>query len=351
MGMDPITIGLGATAVGGLLGGIGGAKKSGGGTTTTSQTSAPWDPQQQYLTSGFSDARTALDNALKNPVYDGQRVADLTGYQTNAANTLGNYAQNNAYLAGQATDAASSLLGAGANFGNNAQNIYNQYAGVDPTQQILGIANQYANNPYVDGMIDASGRDVTRQLNEQTLPTLNRQFSGTGNTNSTRAGVQSAIAERGARDRLTDLSSQIRGQFFGQGLTDGKNQYNQNLANSLLANQGLLESYKNGQNGLQNAQDLASGYFNQGNTAGGLFQTQNQNVLNANMAQFNEANQNPLNFINQYMTAVGGKYGGSSTGSETAPTTGGGFMGAVTGALGGALGGAGAGSKLGSLFG
>jgi hypothetical protein len=340
-------IGLGSA----VLGGIGGAKGSGGGTTTTSTSSAPWQPQQQYLTSGFSDARTALDNALKNPVYQGQRVADLNPFQTGAANTLGNFSQNNAFLADQATGAANSLLQPGANFGNNAADIYGRFAGVDPTQQIMNTAGQYANNPYVDGMIDSAGRDVTRQLNENTLPTLNRQFSGTGNTNSTRAGVQSAIAERGAADRLADMSSDIRGRFFGQGLTEGRNQYNQNLSNSLLANQGLLESYRNGMTGLQNAQGLATGFFNQGNLAGGMFQNQNQNQLNADMAQFNETNKNPLDFIQQYMQTVGGNYGGTSTGTSTAPKTGGGFMGGLTGALGGLSGGLGLASKVAPMFG
>lgn len=343
-------VGAAIAAGGALLGGIAGSKGSGGGTTTTTSSSAPWQPQQEYLTSGFKDARTALDNALKNPVYTGQRVADLNPFQTQGADTLGNYSLANSYLANNATNAANSLLTPGASFGNNAADIYSRFAGVDPTQSILDTASQYANNPYVDGMIDSAGRDITRQLNENTLPTLNRQFSGTGNTNSTRAGVQAAIAERGTADRLADMSSDIRGKFFGQGLTEGRNQYNQNLNNSILANQQLLESYRNGQNGLTNAQQLANGYFNQANTAGGLYQTQEQKNLDAAMAQFNETNKNPLNFIQQYMQTVGGNYGGTSTGTSTAPKTGGGFMGALTGALGGASGALGLGSQLSGAF-
>lgn len=341
-----------AIAAGGaILGGIGGSQSKGGGTTTTSTSSAPWQPQQQYLTSGFSDARTALDNALKNPVYQGQRVAGLNPFQTGAADTLGNYSQTNSGLAQSATNAANGMLTPGSQYGNNAANLYSQYNGVDPTQQILGTASQYANSPYADGMIDAAGRDVSRQLNEQTLPGLNRQFSGTGNTNSTRAGVESAIAQRGASDRLTDMSNSIRGNLFNTGLTQGQNQYNQNLQNSLAANNQLYNAYNVGQNGLQNAQQLATGYFNQGNTAGGLYQNQNQNELNAQLAAFNEANNNPLDFIQKYMQSVGGSYGGTSTGTSTAPETGGGVMGGLTGALGGLSGGLGVASKFGDVFG
>lgn len=337
---------IAAPIAGAVLGGIGGAKSSGGGTTTTSSSSAPWQPQQQYLTQGFGAASTALNNALANPVYQGQRVADLNGFQTSGANQAGGFATNNFGQAQNLTNIAGGLVNSGASFGSNAQNIYNQYAaGIDPTQQILANANQYASNPYIDGLIDASGRDLTRQLNEQTLPTLNRQFAGTGNTNSTRAGVESAIAQRGAADRLADMSSQIRSQFFGKGLDLSQNQYNQNLTNSLQANRGLLDSYNAGNNGLNNGADLANSYFNMANDAGSVFQNQDQNRLNANMAQFNEQNQNPLKYINQYMQAVDGNYGGTSSGTSTAPKTGGGWQGAITGVLGGGLGGLGAASQ------
>lgn len=335
-----------AIAAGGaILGGIGGMQKKGGGTTTSSQTSAPWQPQQQYLTQGFSAAGDALTNALDNPVYTGPRVAGLNPFQTNSANTLGSFAGDTAGNAYNFMNAGNSNLNASANFGNNAANLYSAYAGVDPTQSILANANQYANNPYVNGLIDASGRDVTRQLNENTLPTLNRQFSGTGNTNSTRAGVESAIAQRGTADRLADMSSQIRSQFFGQGLNMAQNQFNQNLQNSLAVNRQLGDAGNLGSNQLINGQNYATNSFNQGQNAGNVFQTQEQNQLNANMAQFNEANQNPLDYIKQYMASVGGNYGGTSSGTSTAPQTGGGFMGAITGALGGGIGGIGAASQ------
>lgn len=335
---NPVSVITGGAA---LLGGLGGSQGSGGGTTTQSATRAPWEPQQDYLTYGFGQAKDALGNALKNPVYTGQRVADLNPYRAQGADTLASFANQYFNTANQANQNSMGMMNSGAGFGNNAQNIFNRYSGVDPTGQILNNANQFANNPYVDGMIDASGRDVTRQLNEQTLPGLNRQFSGTGNTNSTRAGVQAAIAERGAADRLADMSSNIRGQFFGKGLDMSQNQYNQDLRNQLLANEPLLQAFNAGTNGLNRSQELASGFFDQLNAAGNTFQGQNQAVLDANRAQFNETNQNPLDFINSYMRAVGGDYGGTSNSTTTAPTTGGGIGGAISGVLGGALGGIG----------
>lgn len=339
MGMDPVTVGIGAS----VLGGLAGSQGSGGGTTTSS--SNPWEPQQDYLKYGFGSAKDALGNALQNPVYNGQRVAGLNPFQTSGANWLGNFTQSNGFNTANAVNgAATGMLNGGAAYGGNANDIYAR-ASADPTGQILNTASQYANNPYVNGLIDSSSRDVTRNLYENQLPGVGLRASGTGNTNSTRAGVESAILQRGAADRLTDLSSNIRSQFFNTGLAQGQNQYNQNLSNMLNANSGLLNSYNAGLNGAGVGQGIAAGNFDALNAAGGLYQNQNQNELTANMNQFNEGNANPLSYIQQYMQTVGGNYGGSS--SSTAPTVGGGLGGMVTGALGGGLGALGTMGKLG----
>lgn len=229
-----------------------------------------------------------------NPAYSGQRVADLNQFQTGSANTLGGFANRFTPMAqGAAAGLGMANIGAGANFGSNAQNIFNQFSG-DPTQQILGAAGQYANNPYVDGLINASSRDVVRNLYENDLTGAGLRASGTGNTNSTRAGVESAILQRGAADRLADMSSNIRSQFFGQGLGMAQNQYNQNLSNMLQANQGLLQAGQFGLDSLGNAQNFASTGFGQGQAAGGVFQGQNQAELDANRAQFDEGLANRL---------------------------------------------------------
>lgn len=338
MGMDPVTVGIGAS----VLGGLAGSQGSGGGTTTSQ--SNPWEPQQDYLKYGFSSAKDALGNALQNSTYTGPRVAGLNPFQTNGANWLGNFTQNQGFgNTNLINNASAGLLNGGAAYGGNANAIFDR-ASQDPTQSILSTANAYANSPYANGLIDASSRDVTRNLYENQLPSAGLRASGTGNTNSTRAGVESAILQRGAADRLTDLSSSIRSNLFNTGLSQGQSQYNQNLTNMLNANSGLLNSFNSGVAGLNTGQGYAAGNFDALNAAGGLYQNQNQNQLNANMAQFNEANANPLSYIQQYMQSVGGNYGGTS--SSTAPTVGGGLGGALTGALGGGLGAFGTMGKL-----
>ena len=244
-------------------------------------------PTQEYAnTAGVNFTQ----DVMANPAYSGQRVAGLNPFQTSGADFTGNFAQNFGQgFAQNLTGSGNSMLNAGAGFGQNANSIYSQYSGIDPTQQILANANSYANNPYADGMIDAANRDVTRGLYEQQLPTLARGLAGSGNTNSTRGGVESAILQRGAADRMADTASNIRGTLFNTGLGQAQSQFNQNLQNSLQANQGLLSAYQTGgQAGLQGL-GANGDLFNQMQAAGGVYQGYDQNLLNANKSYFDES--------------------------------------------------------------
>ena len=333
-----------ALAVGGtaLLGGIAGSQKQGGGTTTTSSTSAPWEPQQPFITWGFDQAKNYTQNALNNPVYQGQRVADLNSFTTNAANLAGNFAPQGFTYGQNALNLGQNVANTGSQFAGNAADLYSLYADPNGAQN---LGNSYANSSVAQGLIDASSRDVTRNLYENQLPTLAKAAAGSGNTNSTRAGVESAIAQRGAADRLADISSGVRNQFFNQGV----NQYNQNLQNSLAANSQLYNAYGTGTQNLATGMNLVNNAFNMGTAAGDIYQTQQQKELDAEKAKFDETNQNPLNYLSQYMGLIGGNYGGTSTGTSTAPSYGGGIGGALTGALGGASAGLGMAGKLGYL--
>lgn len=279
-----------------------------------------WDiarPTQQYLnTTGTSFTQ----DVMNNPAYTGKRVADLNPYSINAANQTGQFSNNVGNFAPQAmTFSGMGNLMSANNVGNNAQGIFNR-ASIDPTQSFLSTANQYANNPYVDDLIDASGRDVTRQLYENQIPGINRSASGTGNINSTRAGVQQGIAERGAGDRLADMSNSIRSQFFGQGLNMAQNQYNQNLNNMLNANAGLLNAGTYGSSLVNGGQAYANNNFNLGNAAGGVFQNQNQNELNANKAVFDESMANRLAALQALSGIAANTQAKTSAGVATQPS-------------------------------
>lgn len=273
-------------------------------------------PTQQFLnTQGTNFAQSVFNN----PAYSGQRVADLNPFQTASANTLGSFAGNTSGLGYGLMNTGIGNLGASGNVGANAQDVFGR-ASMDPTQMIINQAGMFANNPFVDGMIDAAGRDTVRQLNEQALPSLARAAVGGGNTNSSRAGVESAILQRGAQDRLADISSGIRSQFFGRGLDMAQNQFNQNLSNMMNANQGLMQAGQFGAGLIGTGQDFATNNFQQGMGAGGVFQNQDQNVLNANMAQFNESIQNPLSVLQALSGVAANTQAKTAAGVATQPS-------------------------------
>ena len=66
----------------------------GGGTstTTTNSSSAPWSPQQPYLTSGFNQAQSAYNNGMNTGPYSGQFVAGTNPYMTSAEQGANGYA-------------------------------------------------------------------------------------------------------------------------------------------------------------------------------------------------------------------------------------------------------------------
>jgi hypothetical protein len=338
----------------GVAAAVGGAAIGAYGTMSAADTAAegqkaaaeaansPWSKAQPYILGGYDQAKTELNNNLTG-AYSGPRVADLNGFQTNGANSTGNWASTyGSQIPTQLYNGGTSMMNSGAAFGSNAQNIINQ-AGTDQTQNFLSQANQYANNPYVDGLIDANSRDITRNLNENTLPSLNLAAAGTGNTNSTRTGVSQAIAERGASDRLADVSSNIRSQFFNNGLNMAQSQYNTQQSLASNTNQQLGQAYQLGTGSLTGAQQANGNNFDQTQAAGGVFQNNQQQNLTANQAAYTEGQNTNLDLLAKYMGIINGAYGGSGvTGTVSNGTAAG-----IQGALGGAQAGLGLYGKLG----
>lgn len=332
MGIDPLTIGLGTAALGAVGGAMGGKDK----TTTQTGTSGPWAPQQDYLKYGFGQAQDAYNAANGLGTYSGQRVAGLNPFQTQGYNAAGNFGLGQGYDMGMnQANTGNDLLSGLSSYQNNANNLFGQYQNGDANQYALNTANQFANSPFLNGQIDAASRDITRNLNEQALPAALRSQVAGGNVNSTRAGVQDAILQRGAQDRIGDISSQMRGNAFNQGLTSGLNQYNQNLSNLLSTNNQLYNSGQAGSSLLNNGLSNVFSGLNNATAAGQGFQTQDQNVLDANRQAFSEQQNNQLDLLSKYMGLVNGNYGSQSTSTSTTPGAPGGIQGALGGALGG----------------
>lgn len=334
-------IGAGSSIVGGLLGGSDKTNNQTSGTTTVE----PWSAQQPYLKTGFQSGAGLYSQYLDAPWYQGQLYAGMNPMQQGAAMGAGQYAmgQGMGLSQGMVND-SQQFLGQGSNFLNAA----NQLAGfnpADPTQSNINNAGLYANNPYLDGAIDAASRDVTRNLTEDVLPGINRNAAATGNTNSTRTGVAEGIALRGAQDRLGDISSTIRADAYNSGLGLSEQARQANMS-AQLQGQGYgvdalntaigrgMDLRNQGLQGTLNMYDVLG-------RSGGQFQADSQGYANADFERWKGQYDKPWDLLSRYMGVAGGANWGSSTQQTTQNTTPGSWGGALQGALGGAAAGLG----------
>lgn len=329
-------IGAGSSIVGGVLGGAAGGTNQK--TGKTNSTVEPWKVQQPYIKTGFNSAAGLYGKYMDAPWYEGPIYAGMNSMQEGAATGAAGFA------GGQGMGLAQGMINDSQNYleqTNNFLSAANRMAGynpADPTQQNIQNAGQYANNPYLNGAIDAASRDVTRNLTEDVLPGINRSAAGTGNTNSTRTGIAEGIALRGAQDRLGDISSTIRADAYNSGLNLSEQGRQANMEGYLRGSgMGIdalntaigrgMDMRNQGMQGTVNMYDLMG-------RAGDKFQQNDQGYADANYTRWSGQYNQPWDLLSRYMGAVGGTNWGSTTASST--TNPGSTMGAIQGALGGA---------------
>jgi len=145
--------------------------------------------------------------------------------------------------------------------------------------------------------------------------------SGSGNTNSSRAGVAEALAQRAYDDRSADVAISLLDQLTGRGLNAQTNQFN--MMNSANANLGNMYNAALGQAG------TSAGFMNQG---GGILSTDAQNRLNDEKARFEAQRDFEMQQLNAYNTGILGGRGGNSLSGINAVTANP-FMGTMGGAM------------------
>lgn len=139
----------------------------------------------------------------------GGPAAQGSGVDMNLANQMANSA---------ATAGPAQVSGPNMNLASNAANLATG-AGVTTNQGLNpNDLSRYINNDILSGQINAASRDVVRNLTENVKPTIAANASMTGNSGSSRRAVQDAIAERGAADRVADISAGMRGNAYNQAL-------------------------------------------------------------------------------------------------------------------------------------
>lgn len=235
-----------------------------------------------YLEYGYKGGQAGLDYALDKGAYTGDTYANMNDMSTAGYNYMNNFGM------GQMNN-AQNFMNQGSQFANNYSDLYGR-AG----QDAIGDATNYAINNS-SPLVQAAMRDSTRQLNEQTLPGINMAASGSGNVNSSRAGVADAVARRSYDDRMADVTSNIQDNLANRYLTQNQNQF----ANQMNANNALANTYNTGFGMGGNIANMMTG-------AGNAFQTDAQNQINADKAQFEDDRDFQLNQYNKFMSGIMG---------------------------------------------
>lgn len=207
------------------------------GSSKTNVSNSPWETQAKYLKKGFERADQLYQDATQRGPWQGSLYPGMTELQRQGVSALAGAGQNLGLL-NSYRDALSTATGLAPQVAQQYGQVFQQ-AALDPTAEIARRGAVFASNPFVRGMVQAAVRDDVRQVAESILPGLDATAAASGNMNSTRAGVVEGIVKRGLADRIADVSSQLRGQLYQQGLGLGAGTYGQQLQGMLSATSGL----------------------------------------------------------------------------------------------------------------
>ena len=254
--------------IGGAMGLMGANKQAKAMDNANAANMASFNMYRPYVESNLGAADSALGGVLSQGSYQGDTLAGPNQFSVNTANNMGrigNVMQNT----------GSNIMGQTTGLGQNASDLYSQYMGMADSagQDRMATAMDYANNN-VDALADVALRDSRRNL-ASNLQQGNLNASGTGNMNSSRAGVADAIARRDFDDRAADVRTSLQNQLIDRSLQQQQRQFSDRgdaLNAASQANQGIMGAYGMGMN-------AAGEGANFGMNAGNFLQQQEQNRL------------------------------------------------------------------------
>ena len=275
-----------------------------------------------YIERSYDRAEGALNNSLDQGAYQGQTYANQNPY----------FSAGNHYMGGMGAmggQGAFDVMQQGQGFAGNYADLYKQ-GGADRMQQAQDYAIENSG-----GLVNAAMRDDRRNLQENTLTGIDQAASGSGNMNSSRAGVAEAVANRGFDDRQADVTASINQNLMNQSL----GQQNQQFRDQMMANQGLQQSYGQGINAIGQMGNFMTG-------AGNNLMNYQQGYLNDQRNRFENQRDFALDQNIKYQDGILGRavYNSAQNPQGVTANKGAGF-------LGGAMQGAGIGGNIAGFFG
>jgi hypothetical protein len=266
----------------------------GGGGESKSQTTL--DPkQQEYLQDLWGRAQGQLGQST---------VAPQTQQFQDYLQSVGGFSRQAQDMQQQAMGQAGQYGQIGGQAQDYLSNVFGQGGFQAPMQQgvDMGAVSSMVNNPLLDQQIQASTRDIGRNLWEQEMPGIASQAVGSGNVGSTRRGVAEGIAQRGAEDRASDVAAQMRGQAYEQALGIGAQQAGANQQSQLSSNQ-LNQQLASGTFG--QAGQLGQGSLGQGFQFGMGALTPQQQAAQMSQGYAQQQTMDPWTQLQLYQGALG----------------------------------------------
>ena len=239
----------------------------------------PLDWQRQPIRDIFKRSTMATDRLAKAGPPKVGMFAGMTDPTRNGINQLTDFANGvGGELAGGIANSAKSNTAAGANFGNNAADLYGRYGQGGAAGAIQGMTAGFMNDPILQAQIDAATGDVARAFGEEDVGRANAA-SADGMARSTRAGVEAAIDKRGAKDRAGAIAAGMRSDAYGraQGLAADAYSTDANLA--LATNDQIGGAARLGAGLAGDAVSVNNGVAGANLQAGGLMQQEEQRKI------------------------------------------------------------------------
>lgn len=315
--MSGIIAAAGITAAAGLAGGLlskGGALGGSGGQpmqySQTNSSLPDWVNNAAQQNYGF--ATNAAYN-LQQP-YSGQRVADMPSGMTSDINAL----QANVGATNPAFQQASAITNGLTGF-NPAQITPQTMAGTNLAPYM---------NPYTQSVIDPSMQLIAQQ-NQQGLNAIGNNAIGAKAFGGSRQGVAEGAQNAQSNLLAGQLGAQLNSQNFQQAQTAATGDITRNMTaqqNNQAAGEWGATFQGQMANQLANlAQGQQQNYLQGLNAAMGgqqMLQTQNQNQINAQMQQYAEQGQYPLQQLAIFQNALAqSPYGQQTTQMTPGPST------------------------------
>ena len=274
----------------------------------------PW--VNQAAQQNYALAQNVANRPLTQ--YQGQQVADI-GPQTQ-----------------QAWNLAATSGGAGADQYNASQAGYLTAAGTPATQvnaqSLAGTNLQPYMNPYTQSVINQT-LPLMQQQNALSQNQAANQANSANAFGGSRQGVQQGVAQAQGAMNIGQMAAQLNQANFGQAQAAATGDISRQLQaaqGNQTANQANINSLIQAAGGLgalgSQAQTNQRQQFLEQSTAGAGEQAQAQNQIQANINQFNQAQQYPLNQLGIVQsglqeTPYGSTTMGSSTGQQQTTTT------------------------------